>query len=182
MALPIKLVWGLQMARSQKVAIIALFASAIFCIAFATVRVVQVGVKAGNHTSPSPIWLALWTVIESAVAICIGCCPALTSIYHAANTRNASYDMHGYLRHNQEGARLDWHHIHTTGLTSIRMGPGHRRTSRSVMYRDGIVSSQEERARESKEIQVSTTLQQDVSMDTSKDDSTTCSKDDAHSS
>jgi hypothetical protein len=50
------------------------------------------------------------------------------------------------------------------------------------MYCDSIASSQEELARESKDIRVTMTLQQDVSMNTSKDDSTTGSKEDAHSS
>ncbi|KAF2026756.1 hypothetical protein EK21DRAFT_103018 [Setomelanomma holmii] len=95
MAFPIKLVWNLQMARGQKIGIIALFGSGFVCIAFATIRVIQIGMKTGGNTSPSPTWLALWTIIESAIAICIGCCPAFAVLYRTTRATQASYNSSG---------------------------------------------------------------------------------------
>jgi hypothetical protein len=68
MFLPIRLTWNLQMPKSQKVGIFILFGSGFLCIAFATLRVVQLGVDGrGRTTAPEPKWLLLWTVLECSV-------------------------------------------------------------------------------------------------------------------
>lgn len=64
MFLPIRLVWNLQMVRSEKVGILILFSGGWVCITFATLRAIQVGVQHGKAVSPDPKWLTLWTVIE----------------------------------------------------------------------------------------------------------------------
>lgn len=64
MFLPIRLVWNLQMVRSEKVGILILFSGGWVCIIFATLRAIQVGVQHGKAVSPDPKWLTLWTVIE----------------------------------------------------------------------------------------------------------------------
>lgn len=66
MALPIRLIWNLQMPRAEKLAIGALFCSGFVCITIALLRVVQIGVKAHNST-PSSSWLALWAEVEAAI-------------------------------------------------------------------------------------------------------------------
>jgi hypothetical protein len=77
MFLPLRLIWNLQRPTSQKVGIGGLFCVGWICIAFATVRVIQIGVKANNSSTPSSSWLALWAIVESAVAVIVGCCPGL---------------------------------------------------------------------------------------------------------
>ena len=77
MFLPLRLIWNLQRPASQKVGIGGLFCVGVVCIAFATIRVIQIGVKANNSSTPSSSWLALWAIVESAVAIIVGCCPGL---------------------------------------------------------------------------------------------------------
>ena len=64
MFLPIRLVWGLKMARAEKTGIMILFCGGFICIIFATLRAVQIGVQHGKAISPDPKWLTLWTVIE----------------------------------------------------------------------------------------------------------------------
>ncbi|KAF2201916.1 hypothetical protein GQ43DRAFT_337939, partial [Delitschia confertaspora ATCC 74209] len=81
MAFPIRLIWNLQMARVQKFSIIALFCTGFICILFAIIRVVQIGTKAGNSSTPSSSWLALWAVIECSIAVIIGCCPGFATLF-----------------------------------------------------------------------------------------------------
>ncbi len=86
MFLPLRLIWNLQRPTSQKVGIGGLFCVGWICITFATIRVVQIGVKANNSSTPSSSWLALWAIVESAVAVIVGCCPGLYSRAKEAHT------------------------------------------------------------------------------------------------
>lgn len=68
MFLPIRLTWNLQMPRAQKVGVFVLFGSGFICIAFATLRVVQLGIDGrGRTTTPEPKWMLLWTVLECSI-------------------------------------------------------------------------------------------------------------------
>jgi hypothetical protein len=65
MFLPIRLTWNLQMPKAQKVGVFVLFGSGFVCIAFATLRVVRLGIDGrGKTTTPEPKWMLLWTVLE----------------------------------------------------------------------------------------------------------------------
>ncbi|KKY28246.1 hypothetical protein UCDDS831_g00429 [Diplodia seriata] len=89
MALPIRLIWNLQMPRAEKLAVGALFCSGFVCITMAVLRVVQIGVKAGNNSTPSSSWLALWAEVEAATAVFIGCCPAFAAFYRTAKSSSS---------------------------------------------------------------------------------------------
>ena len=67
MVLPIGLIWNLKMPTSKKLGIAALFGIGFICIAMAIVRVVQIGVKANNNSTPSSSWLALWAIVETGI-------------------------------------------------------------------------------------------------------------------
>lgn len=70
MFLPIRLTWNLQMPRKQKIGIFILFGSGFVCIAFATLRVVQLGLDGhGRATTPEPKWLIFWTILECAMGM-----------------------------------------------------------------------------------------------------------------
>ena len=159
MFLPIQLVWNLQMKLGKKIAIILLFASGFVCIAFATLRVVQVGSKAGGTTAPSPTWLALWTVVESSIVIIIGCCPAFAIFYRTTHTQAVSYDTNGYIRHNK--CRSGTNPNHPGAINMNFIATGRRKITRNDKHWDDTRSSQEELAADSKAIMVTTTLQQD---------------------
>lgn len=161
MFLPIKLVWNLQVPRGQKIAIIGLFASGFVCIAFATLRVVQIGRQTGETNTPNPTWLALWTIIETSIAICIGCCPAFAVFYRTARTPHASYDTHGYYRHTQSRSGGSQLRPDAIKMNTVSIGAGRSRTSRIDPYWDDTRSSQEALAADSKGIVVTTTLHQD---------------------
>ncbi|KAH7080992.1 hypothetical protein FB567DRAFT_117299 [Paraphoma chrysanthemicola] len=168
MALPINLVWGLQMARSQKLAILALFASGFVRIAFATIRVIQIGMKAGNDTSPSPTWLAMWTIIESAIAICIGCCPAFAAFYRTTRITHISYDTNGYIRHDRSRTGIVRSRTDGVALKPITIINNSSRLSRNEVDWNERTGSQEKLAASSKRTRVTTTLQQDSILTTER--------------
>ena len=104
MALPIRLVWNLQMPRRKKAAICLLFGLALVCIAFATIRVMQIGINdRGQASSPEAKWLAFWSVLELSVGVIVGCCPAFASLIRARrNSKRKS--SRGYLKQSGESS------------------------------------------------------------------------------
>jgi hypothetical protein len=160
MIFPIQLVWNLQMARGQKIAIIALFASGIVCIAFATIRVVQIGMRAGSHSSPSPTWLALWTIIESAIAICIGCCPAFAVLCRTTRAANMPHNTDGYIRHDHSRSGETRSRTGAIHMQAMTTSTSRSKATKTGMYWDDTTSSQEKLAGATKGITVTTTLQQ----------------------
>ncbi|XP_014550861.1 hypothetical protein COCVIDRAFT_114401 [Bipolaris victoriae FI3] len=101
MILPLFLIWKLQMPRKRKIGIFILFGSGFVCIAFATLRVVQVGVdRRGKTTIPELDWLLLWTVVECAMAVVIGCSPAFTGLIRKriVTIGGPAYDRQGYIK------------------------------------------------------------------------------------
>ena len=161
MLLPIRLVWNLQVPRGQRIAIIALFASGFICIAFATLRVVQIGRQAGDQHAPNPTWLALWTVVETSVAICIGCSPTFAVLYRSVRPSQVSYDAQGYRRHT--GSRSGGSQLRPDiiRLNHVSVEAGRSRTTRKDPYWDDMRSSQEALAADDKGTTVTTTMHQD---------------------
>jgi hypothetical protein len=102
MLLPIGLIRNLQIPLSRKLQIGGLFALGILVIIASIIRVVQVNATTGeSNTTPSLTWLALWSIIESSVAIMVGCGPGLyrkaKAIY--SNTPNyPPYNNRGYFK------------------------------------------------------------------------------------
>jgi hypothetical protein len=67
MVLPLYLIWNLQLPRNQKLGICGIFCVAIIGIVIAIIRVVNIGVKSGNNSTPSSSWLALWGIVETGI-------------------------------------------------------------------------------------------------------------------
>jgi hypothetical protein len=166
MSLPIKLVWGLQLARCKKLAVIALFASGFVCITFATVRVVQIDTRTASDTSPSPTRLALWTVIESAIAICIGCGPAFVSLYRTTHAPSVSYDTNGYIRRCRRDVALREFRTDAINIPSMPSGIGRSSMIKSGVY-ENDTSSQEALAADTTGIRITKTLHQSISSNAS---------------
>jgi hypothetical protein len=78
MLLPIGLIRNLQIPFVRKIQIGGLFALGTLVIIASIIRVVQVGATTGaSNNTPSLTWLALWSIIESSLAIIVGCGPGL---------------------------------------------------------------------------------------------------------
>jgi hypothetical protein len=168
MLLPIRLVWNLQVPRSQKIAIVAFFASGFICIAFATLRVVQIGRQASDQHAPNPTWLALWTVIETSIAICIGCSPTFAVLCRSIRPSQISYDAQGYRRHTESRSGGSQLRPDLIRMNQISVEAGRSRTTRKDPYWDDTRSSQEALAADNKGITVTTTVHQDNKQDDSR--------------
>ncbi|KAH7091950.1 hypothetical protein FB567DRAFT_545158 [Paraphoma chrysanthemicola] len=103
MALPIRIIWNLKMPQTQKFGITGLFGIGIILIAVATLRVAQIGGKAQSISQPSASWLALWGVIETSIAVIIGCCPAFVTLIRNHTTPAVSYNAQGFVRQSEGG-------------------------------------------------------------------------------
>ncbi|KAH6690600.1 hypothetical protein F5X68DRAFT_253476 [Plectosphaerella plurivora] len=95
MLLPLGLIRNLQMNRARKMSIAGLFCLGWVCIAVSTIRVAYLGHNggAGGHTQPSTSWLALWGIVESGIAVIIGCGPGF---YRRAKAASKAQTGSGY--------------------------------------------------------------------------------------
>ncbi|KAJ4987861.1 hypothetical protein SVAN01_06591 [Stagonosporopsis vannaccii] len=155
MILPFHLTWNLQMPRGQKTGIFILFGTGFVCILFATLRVVKLGVDgAGRATMPEPKWMLLWTVLETSIAVIIGCSPAFAVIIRKhLQTRHASRSGRGY--NTQPSTSGD---VKMKGMSSS--AGRQRRVSNGAFWEEGH-SSQEALAKDSGGILVTTTVHQE---------------------
>ncbi|ETN43879.1 uncharacterized protein HMPREF1541_11010 [Cyphellophora europaea CBS 101466] len=170
MFLPIGLIWNLQRPTLQKVGMGVLFGIGWICIAMAIIRVVQIGSKAGNASTPSSSWLAFWAIIESAIAVIIGCGPGLYSTAkEVRNTRKGGtygssgvgkgyagrymFESDGYRRQrsggDHRGVGLEKDDTELVGIASVIGGrPPHRKGQPSMDIMDygrrDAASSQEQ--------------------------------------
>lgn len=183
MFLPIGLIWNLQRPKLQKIGMGVLFGIGWICIAMAIIRVVSIGSKAGNSSTPSSSWLALWAIIESAIAVIIGCGPGLYSTakevhttrkagtYGSSgvgkgNTRYA-YESDGYRRQRSESDKQGGKDTELVDMASVVSGSthqhGHTRTQPSMDVMDygrrDAASSQERLTVPTGQIQVKHTVE-----------------------
>lgn len=164
------------MPKAQKVGVFVLFGSGFICIAFATLRVIQLGIDGrGKTTTPEPKWMLLWTVLECSIgtpasllrfikrggevtdtglAIIIGCSPAFAVFIRKRlnSSKKPSYDAHGYLKHpTNEDVKLK----------SIVSAKSRAKRDHQDPYWHDAHSSQEELAKSAGRIVVRTTMHQD---------------------
>lgn len=93
------------MPRGQKSAIMALFASGLFCIFIATLRGAQITVNTIRTNAPTDgTWLALWGMVECAIAVIIGCSPSFAVLINATrkSSKKPSYNADGYLKQSED--------------------------------------------------------------------------------
>lgn len=69
MLLPVKLIWSLRLPLVQKLSVGGIFCVGAGCIVIAIVRVVQIGTRAKNDSTPSSSWLAFWGMIEAGIGM-----------------------------------------------------------------------------------------------------------------
>jgi hypothetical protein len=130
MALPIRLIWTLQMPRTQKLGIVGLFGIVLILIAVATLRVAQIGGKAQSSSQPSASWLALWGVIECSIAVIIACCPAFVTLIRHHTSPAVTRDARGFVRQ-REGGKGDGCGPDEVKLNSIVTGESKGESERS---------------------------------------------------
>ncbi|KAH6865546.1 hypothetical protein BKA58DRAFT_223429 [Alternaria rosae] len=140
---PLHLTWNLQMPRRQKIAIMVLFASGVFCILIATLRAANVTARTiRTGKTMDGTWLAVWSMAETAVAILIGLCPSFAILINA-NRRTT---------HNANGWGFN---LRTIGSASTRPKP--KATNALDTFWTNIHGSQEELAGKQDSASVTTT-------------------------
>lgn len=155
MILPFHLTWNLQMPRAQKTGIFILFGTGFICILFATLRVIKLGVDGtGKATMPEPKWMLLWTVLETSMAVIIGCSPAFAVVIRRAfQTRDAeSRDRDGRTHPTADGGVKM---VNVSGASER-----HRHASHTSMWGDEH-GSQEALAKDGGEVSIATSVDQD---------------------
>lgn len=78
-----------------------LFGLGLLVVIASIVRVIQVGTTIGpKRTTPVGTWLALWSIVESSVAIIVGCGPGLyrKAKSVSSNTPSYAYNSRGYIK------------------------------------------------------------------------------------
>ena len=83
MALPLAMLKGLQMRTPVKFGLAGVFCCAFITIAFDILRAVQTVTRGGVQGST-----ALWTNLESAIAVIVSCLPSLTALFSQQSSRN----------------------------------------------------------------------------------------------
>ncbi len=86
MAIPMWLVFGLKMSLSQKLGLCAVLGLGVIIIVFSVVRII---VTNTIGRQPEITWLALWSSIESSVAVIVACLASFKVLFSA--NRGSSY-------------------------------------------------------------------------------------------
>jgi hypothetical protein len=119
MALPISIVARVKVSKRQKFGLFAVLSLGVFIIGVAIARVIVTDTK-GVH--PEISWLALWSVVESSVAVLV-CC--LASFKIMFGTQNASanstpYHAQGYGTGRDNHEATSFHEGGAIVLTPVR--------------------------------------------------------------
>ena len=91
MALPLGMLKGLQMSTKAKIGLAGIFCLATITIAFDILRAIEILTK-NNHTGST----ALWTNLESAVAVIVSCLPSFRALLSPRKGDNAKKSIGRY--------------------------------------------------------------------------------------
>ena len=91
MTLPLAMLKGLQMRTTVKVGLAGVFGCAFITIVFDILRAVKTDTEGGVQGST-----ALWTNLESAIAVIVSCLPSLVALFSPQNKRNDRNDRGPY--------------------------------------------------------------------------------------
>ena len=91
MSLPLAMLKGLQMRTSAKIGLAGVFCCAFITIAFDILRALETDLKGGVKGST-----ALWTNLESAVAVIVSCLPTLSALFSPKNEHSGGRGRHPY--------------------------------------------------------------------------------------
>ena len=85
MALPLSVLWGLQMRTAQKVGLACVFGVAMFVVIFDIIRTV-ISVRGGAVGAQS----ALWDILEATVAVIVSSLPSYRSVFISSKRHKTS--------------------------------------------------------------------------------------------
>ena len=133
MALPLAMLKGLQMRTPVKLGLAGVFCFAIITIAFDILRAVETNTKGGIEGST-----ALWTNLESTIAVIVSCLPSLVAMFNPKNEQRGGRHSSPYRQRSLAIANSAELYINTR--SSSKSGYS-QRTSAGGHSDHGIVSS-----------------------------------------
>jgi hypothetical protein len=90
--LPWKLLWVVQRSRKEKIAIGSIVGLGVVIIVFAIIRII---VTNTTHTHPEPVWLALWSAVETSVSVIVISLTSLKVLFNKKNGTSGAYNSRG---------------------------------------------------------------------------------------
>ncbi|KAL7943910.1 hypothetical protein V8C42DRAFT_327149 [Trichoderma barbatum] len=81
MAVPMRVLWGLQMSLVEKISIGVIFAVGLITMVTAIIRSVTLE-SSSTSGQVSTTWLIMWAAIEGAIAMIVGCLPSFAVFIH----------------------------------------------------------------------------------------------------
>lgn len=95
MIIPWKLLWVVKLSKKEKLAIGSIVGLGIVIVVFAVIRIIVTNTT-GTH--PEVIWLALWSAIETSVAVIIVCLTSFKVFLKKGGNSSAGYGSQQYPR------------------------------------------------------------------------------------
>lgn len=95
MIIPWKLLWVVKLSRKEKLAIGSIVGLGIIIVVFAVIRIIVTNTT-GTH--PEVIWLALWSAIETSVAVVIVCLTSFKVFLKKGGESSTGYGSAQYAR------------------------------------------------------------------------------------
>lgn len=142
MALPLPVLYNLRINSQQKMGLVVIFCLGLITIIFAIVRVIETN---ATKTHVDPIWLALWSMIECAVAVIVACLPSLKALIRTGGT-SKNYNSRGLSNTtaNKKGAIRLRPLTDTTGSSRfVTAAQGTSTSEEHIVDKGGIHVSQE---------------------------------------
>lgn len=117
--LPIAIVAHVKISSKQKLGLFAVLSLGVFIIGVAIARVIVTDTQ-GVH--PEISWLALWSVVESSVAVLVCCLASFKALFKAPNdgSRSETFHAQGYGTDRDRRAAVSSHEGGTVVLTSVK--------------------------------------------------------------
>ncbi|KAK4072935.1 uncharacterized protein Triagg1_5612 [Trichoderma aggressivum f. europaeum] len=81
MAVPMRVLWGLQMSLVEKISVGVVFAVGLITMVTAIIRSVTLE-SSSTSGQVSTTWLIMWAAIEGAIAMIVGCLPSFAVFIH----------------------------------------------------------------------------------------------------
>ncbi|KAK0757885.1 hypothetical protein N5P37_009177 [Trichoderma harzianum] len=136
MAVPMRVLWGLQMSLVEKISIGVVFAVGLITMVTAIIRSVTLE-SSSTSGQVSTTWLIMWAAIEGAIAMIVGCLPSFAVFIHGRVAASRAQYASGSNK-NPAGPRTKSHG--TTG--SNRLWQYHDASSDKSLVGGGIVVTQ----------------------------------------
>lgn len=121
-ALPLSMVARVKVSKKQKLSLFVVLSLSVFIIGVAVARII---VTDTQSVHPEISWLALWSAVESSVAVVICCLASFKALFKGqhANSHSQPYYAQGYGNACSQGRTIVLTHIEVGDDAAVRDRP-----------------------------------------------------------